>query len=167
VSITAADFRKNLPAFQDKDKFDDSAVNFWLDIGQGTNIGAMNPNSIAMINAQRWGNVADLGVQLFAAHNLILEAQSMAAVKVNGLPGEYVGSVQSESVDKVSVNYDTSTTVETDAGHWNLTIYGKRFIRFARMAGAGGIQLGIGMSPPFGGPAWPGPLVLMSPTPDG
>jgi len=45
-----------------------------------------------------------------------------------------------------------------NAGHWNLTVYGTRFIRFAKMFGAGPIQIGIGYNPsPFGGPAWPGP----------
>jgi hypothetical protein len=50
------------------------------------------------------------------------------------------GMVARKTVDKVSVTYDTASAMEEDAGHWNLTVYGTRFIRLARMVGTGGMQ---------------------------
>ncbi|ECY4647086.1 DUF4054 domain-containing protein, partial [Escherichia coli] len=45
------------------------------------------------------------------------------------------------SVDKVSVSYDTSATLNPDAGFWNNTRYGAEFYQLITMFGAGGRQL--------------------------
>ncbi|ECC3368559.1 TPA: DUF4054 domain-containing protein, partial [Escherichia coli] len=47
----------------------------------------------------------------------------------------------SKSVDKVSVSYDTSATLNPDAGFWNNTRYGAEFYQLITMFGAGGRQL--------------------------
>lgn len=154
--ITNVQFRKDFPEFAVPNKYNESALTFWLGLAYDH-----------FFNAPRWGETLNIGVEMFVAHQLVLEADALAAVSVNGQPGQYVGAVSSESVDKVSVNYDTNTTVDEGAGHWNLTVYGKRYIRLARMIGAGGIQLGIGCAPPFNGPAWWGPPVPQLPTQDG
>lgn len=156
VPITPDQFRKDFPVFQNRDKYDDSAVNFWLGLSYAH-----------FFNQQRWGDTLNIGVEMFVAHQLVLEAMSLASVTVDGNPGEYTGAIAAESGDKVSVNYDTNGSLDEGAGHWNLTTYGKRYIRMARMIGAGGLQLGIGVSPLFNGPAWPGPLTSIVPNPDG
>ena len=45
------------------------------------------------------------------------------------------------AVDKVSVSYDTSATLNPDAGFWNNTRYGAEFYQLITMFGAGGRQL--------------------------
>ena len=60
--------------------------------------------------------------------------------------------------DDVSFSYDSASAAELNAGHWNSTIYGKRYIALVRMVGAGPVQIGgsggtgIGTSVS----AWPG-----------
>jgi hypothetical protein len=51
------------------------------------------------------------------------------------------GPVASKSIDKVSVSYDTAAAAMKDAGDFNLTTYGVRYLRIAKMMGAGGLQL--------------------------
>jgi len=51
------------------------------------------------------------------------------------------GVTSSKSVDKVSVSYDNSGTINPDAGFWNKTGYGQEFFWWWSMFGAGGRQL--------------------------
>lgn len=94
-----------------------------------------------MLNADRWGDALDMGVSLYVAHNLALQMTAARAGANGAAPGASSGPVASKSVDKVSVSYDTGAATLTDAGAWNLTTYGVRFLQLARMFGAGGIQL--------------------------
>ena len=101
----------------------------------------------------------DVMVELFVAHNLALEEQAVNSANVGGVPGVGVGGiVSSKSVGGVSISYDTTSGIEENAGHWNLTTYGKRFMRFVRIFGAGPAQLGVGCDPNgyTNGPGWPG-----------
>jgi hypothetical protein len=70
-------------------------------------------------------------------------------------------------VDKVSVSFATGESTEKDAGHWNTTIYGTRFIRMAKLMGSGPMQIGIGCwVPPFNASgAYPGPWSYNIPNP--
>jgi hypothetical protein len=70
-----------------------------------------------------------------------LAAQNQKAGVIGGVPGGNSGPASSKTVGSVTVAYDTAQTAEKDAGYWNLTTYGKQFIRLARMFGAGCIQL--------------------------
>jgi hypothetical protein len=66
--------------------------------------------------------------------------------------------VSGENAGQVSVSYDTTAGIEPDAGQWNLTSYGIRFIGLARLLGAQPTQIGpAGIAPPFSGPGWIGP----------
>jgi Protein of unknown function (DUF4054) len=145
--ITPTDFRGNFPEFADATQYPDPTVSFWIGI------------AYAMLNPQRWGTMLDFGVQLFVAHNLVFEVVAVAEAGNGAPPGQTVGAVSAKAVDGVSINYDVAAGVETDAGHWNTSNYGTRFIRFARMFGAGPLQVGIGCAPPLNGPAWPGPII--------
>lgn len=93
---------------------------------------------------------------LFIAHHAVLERKALdAAAQPGGVPGVSTGVINSKSVDKVSVGYDTAAGTEEGAGHWNLTVYGIRLKSLFNMMGAGPVQVGIGC--PAGPGAWPGP----------
>lgn len=75
-------------------------------------------------------------VGLYTAHFLSIRGN-------NTVPGSDSGSgiVSSQSVDGVSVSYDTSSTMIQDAGFWNASRYGQELYWLMRQAGAGGYQL--------------------------
>lgn len=127
--MDAAKFRANFPEFADAAQYPDTQVNYWLEFGA------------LMLRPQRWGEALSYGLEFFAAHNLALWRQDMNAARKGGVPGLSMGATSSKAVDKVSVSYDQNVGLVEGAGHWNLTIYGKQFIQFARMMGAGGVQL--------------------------
>jgi len=146
MTVEVAQFRADYPEFGSTTDFPNSTLQYWIKV------------AYSMLNAQRWGAQLDIGAELFVAHNVALEAKAAKEAKRGGVPGEQTGPVNSKSVDKVSVGYDTNGAAEENAGHWNLTIYGTRFIRMAKQFGAGPIFVGVGVAPPMNGPAWPGPL---------
>lgn len=148
MTATAATLRQHFPEFADETTYPDTNVEFWLGI------------AAKLVNESRWGELTDLGQELFAAHKLVLEFQAQASADTGSAPGTAQGGVVSgKSVDKVSVNYDTGAAAELDAGHWNMTTFGKRYIRLARMMGAGPIQVGVasGYDPLSSATAWSGP----------
>ena len=79
--------------------------------------------------------------ELFVAHYMTLWAADSRAMLVGGPGGSTNGVQSSKSVDKVSVSYDTSATLNPDAGFWNNTRYGAEFYQLITMFGAGGRQL--------------------------
>jgi hypothetical protein len=118
------------PAFADPVMFPDAEIQFWLD-------------AASILLTCRWGSALGIGTVLFVEHNLALTAAATPAPGSGMVPGIYGGIATSKSVGSVSVSYDTNRGTEADAGHWNLTVYGERFIRMARLIGAGPIQLGV------------------------
>ena len=116
-----AQFRLNFPQFSDTTKYPDSMVTFWSIIAE------------AQVSLDRFGDIRSQAVELYTAHHLIIAS--------DGNIGKQTGLVSNKSIGDVSVGYDTSSTIELNAGHWNTTTYGKMFIRLARMYGAGCIQL--------------------------
>lgn len=81
-------------------------------------------------------------VGLFVAHYMALYAADMRGVAVGSAGGANSGVQTSKSVDKVSVSYDASVTLNPDAGFWNNTRYGSEFWEYLMIFGAGAIQLG-------------------------
>jgi hypothetical protein len=151
MTITVQQFRADYPEFSSSSQYPNSAITYWLNL------------AYLLLNPSRWGSVLDTGAELFVAHNVAIEARAQAEAANGGIPGGQVGPINSKSVDKVSISYDTSTGIQEGAGHWNLTVYGTRLIKLARMFGAGPIQVGIGYDP-YGGGAWAGPDVTPSMT---
>ena len=135
IPVTVSQFRQNFQAFKNANCFPNQVVAFWLSVAE------------KLINNARWGDLTDVGVQLFTAHQIALERQALDAANAGGVPGQATGLINSKSVDKVSVGFDTQGGAELDAGHWNLTTYGSRYIRLARMMGTGGLQIGVGCLP--------------------
>lgn len=127
--MDAATLRANFPEFVDSAPYTDAAIAFWLALGT------------TLLPADRWGTSLDFGLQLFVAHHLVIGKRDAEAAAIGGAPGEIKGVLTSRTVDKVTQSWDAGTVTLTDAGFWNMSTYGVRFLQLARMIGAGGIQL--------------------------
>lgn len=108
--------------------------------------GSLTPNSPPT-------TIADFATEMWAAHQIVLEKQALAAAATGGDPGTKIGIISSKSVNGVSVGFDvgaiTGGNMQANAGYYNQTIYGIRFYRLMKLRGAGPIQLGIGRPPAF------------------
>ena len=158
--ITADSFRVDLPEFSDTTKYTDPAINYWIAIGGlllptcswgDGSADAVNPPS----------TIYDFGLEMFVAHNLVLEALAKNSANAGGVPGlSGTGLTASKSVGGVSISYDVNAGIIEGAGHWNYTTYGVRFIQLARLRGAGPVQIsptpmGTGAAAWFGPPVGP------------
>lgn len=121
--MNVAQFRADFPEFADTVKYPDGSVNFWL-----TFMGKL-------LNAARWADLLDMGLELATAHHLIINAKNQKSA------GGILAPISSKSVDTVSVSFDTKAVTLENAGHWATTNYGQRFWQLLMMAGAGGVQL--------------------------
>lgn len=157
MTITANQFRTNFTAFANTELFPDPTIDFWLAV------------AYKLLPADRWSTMFDTAAELFVAHNVSLEARTLKEAANGKVPGQSMGMLSSKSVDKVSASYDTGSAAEENAGHWNLTLYGQRFIRLARMFGAGPVQIGAGCydasNPLASINAWAGPWQSLYPNP--
>jgi len=133
VAVSAASFRQAFPEFASGTRYPNAVVDFWLAL------------AAKLINPSRWGNLAETGVYLYAAHNLVLERQAVDAAERGAVPGQATGAINNKSVDKVSVGYDTAGSAEEGGGQYNTTIYGQRYYKLVKMVGIGGIQVGVPM----------------------
>lgn len=124
-----AQFRQSFPEFDDTTTYPDSLVQFWMTV------------AVSLVNAERWGELTDLGVALVTAHHLALALKDQKTAAVGGVPGQVTGPQSSKAVDKVSASYDTAAVAIKDGGFWNATMYGVRYLSLAQMMGSGGIQL--------------------------
>jgi hypothetical protein len=145
-TITIADFRATIPSMADSARYPDPSVQMWLD------------NADRLVSAERWGSSFQMGACLFVAHFLTSMALSDSEAAAGGIAGIRAGAITSESGDSVSVSFDASSAMEDSAGHWNATSFGRQYLRFARMFGAGPVQVG---APAVGADlaqtgAWPG-----------
>jgi hypothetical protein len=122
-------FRKQFPEFKDTVKYPTEQVTFWATVAE------------EMVPCRIWRGMWTQGVSLYVAHEITLGAQNAQSAANGGVPGTSGGVPNNKAVGQVSVGYDSTVTSEKDAGWWNLTNYGKQFIRLARIFGAGAIQL--------------------------
>src|SRR5271154_113752 len=153
--VNVQQFRSDFNEFTDITRFPDSAINYWLVV------------ATLLLNPSRWLNILQLGVELYVAHNITLEDQDTQAAIAGGWPGMSKGVVTAESAGAVSGSYDAGPDLEEGAGHWDLTRFWARFIRLAKRAGAGPVQVGpcgplagtVSGSSNTNGPGWGGPPV--------
>jgi hypothetical protein len=159
---TAAQFVQDYPVFDSSKVTDPSAVqfspaqiNYWLQI------------AALMINQQYFSTLYYVGTEMFVAHHLALEAWAEQGGPQT-IPGISKGPIASASSPEASVSYANAASMEMDAGHWNYTIYGGRFIRLCRTLCAGPLYVGAGCNNlgPWNGPAWPGPWGACVPNPN-
>lgn len=152
MAVTSATFREAFPVFANPAIYPPATVEFWLGLGA------------KLLNAERWGDLYDYGLQLFAAHNLSLDYANVQAGMGAGAPGQITGPVTSANVDKVGYSRDPGAAMDPKNGHWNLSTYGLRYIRLVNMVGAGPIQVGVpaGASNYGWSEAWPGIVFPLS-----
>lgn len=125
-----AQFRLDFPEFTSTVRYPDSQITFWATVAE------------KMVRSCVWKDMYATGVKLYVAHEITLAAQNAATATNGGFPGSAPsGITNSKTVGNVSVGYDTQSTVEKNAGWWNLTIYGRQFYRLTQLFGAGAIQL--------------------------
>lgn len=128
--MNAAEFRAAFPAFT-AELHPDARVDFWLLVGS------------KRLDEDRWGDLYEQGLCLFAAHNLTLErAASLDPTGTGGMSAA-AGPVTSESktvgpISK-SKSYSQATTANPAAGQWNLTIYGQQLYELMQLVGVGGV----------------------------
>lgn len=152
--MTPGDFRQGFPEFASTSDYPDSMIQFWLDWAP------------KLLNESRWGEVFDLGVSLFTAHNISIEKRNLNAVVKGGVPGSSSMVMTASAVDKVSVSYDASAGLDPADGQWNLTNYGTRLIQILKMMGAGPLTIEGGSCTGVAG-AWQGPWQGLFPNPSG
>jgi len=124
-----SDFRRDFPQFSDDTKYPDAVIEFRLNLAD------------MLIDGSAMGNMFPYLAELFVAHYMVLNAADTAAGALGGAGGATSGVVASKSVDKVSVSYDNSATLNDDAGFWNFSRYGAEFWQLLMLFGYGGIQL--------------------------
>lgn len=131
-SVTVTQFREQLPLFADSAVYDDPMIQFWLTFADG------------FVNADRWGpELRPQGICLFVAHFISRDAVMAREVAAGGVAGLRGGQIASEGVDGVNVSFNVSSTDLENGGHWNDTIWGKRYLQFSRLLGAGPVHIGI------------------------
>jgi Protein of unknown function (DUF4054) len=141
-------------------QFSPNAIQYWINFAQ------------LVLNQGLWGRMYYSAVELFAAHNLSLEAWA-AQGGPQSVPGIAKGMIAGVAASNVSVNYNNEGVLAKDAEHWNFTVFGMRLIRYIRMMGAGPRQVGVGCPPPGwfqfvpGLSPYSGPPVYNTPNPSG
>jgi hypothetical protein len=130
VTVTIGSFRQDFPEFGNSGVYQDSVVTFWLNLG------------VQLFDPTIWATLVDAATELFIAHNLVLEQQSLNSNNNGGVPGINSGPLNSKGVDKVHAGYDTGASTLAGFGNFNLTTYGTRLAWLVNMVGIGGIQTG-------------------------
>ncbi|AHF72834.1 Phage protein [Candidatus Sodalis pierantonius str. SOPE] len=126
---TIETFRADFPVFADPLRYPDTQIRIRLDLAD------------TLLDEKRLGKLFVYLVELFVAHYLTLFAADNRSAVIGGAGGANSGVVSSKSVDKVSVSYDNSATLNPSAGFWNNTRYGAEFYQYLCLLGAGGQQL--------------------------
>lgn len=127
---TVSDFRTAFPQFSDLTKYPDAQVQFRLNLAD------------VLLSEKTTGKeLFPYLVELFVAHYMALFLSDSRSAAAGGAGGSAAGVQSSKSVDKVSVSYDTGSTLNPNAGFWNNTRYGAEFWQLITMFGAGGRQL--------------------------
>lgn len=119
------EFRDLFPQFKSTAVYPDSVIQFRFNLAE------------LLLNKVRFGKLIYYATHLYVSHYLVLYARDANAIEA----GIESGVVSSKSIDKVSVSYDTNSTLSTDAGFWNYTRYGQELYQLMILIGAGGIQL--------------------------
>ena len=125
---TVQQFRTDFPQFASDTLYPEAQVQFRLNLAD------------IQLDQNRLGRLFPYLVELFVAHYLTLQAGDNRAGALGRAGGSNSGVVSSKSVDKVSVSYDNSATLNPAAGFWNNTRYGAEFYQTICMFGAGGRQ---------------------------
>lgn len=128
---TPEQFRADFPQFTDASRYPDNVIARRLAIAD------------ALLSEGRFGEeIFPDVVGNYVAHYLYLYDRDMRSSAIGGAGGANNGIQTAKSVDKVSVSYDASMTLDPNAGLWNNSTYGSIFWEYLMMFGAGAVQLG-------------------------
>lgn len=128
---TPEQFRAAFPQFADETKYPTPMIQMRIKLAD------------VLFSESRFGeDIFPYIVGLYVAHYLYLYAADMRSVAVGAAGGANSGVQTSKSVDKVSVSYDASATLDPNAGFWNNSRYGSELWEYLMDFGAGAIQLG-------------------------
>lgn len=136
MDVTVATFRADFPAFAEATVYPDSSVQFWITLAS------------RLLRPCAWQDILDTGIELFVAHNLVLERLASNGGNGGGVPGINTGVLQSKTIDKLSVTYNTTMGIDPNGGQFNLTLYGLRFLWLSDMAGMAPTQVSAGSPVP-------------------
>jgi Protein of unknown function (DUF4054) len=163
--ITPQSFRVDYPEFASTVTYSNAQVIYWINFATLLINPCLfgGPGDSPPLNPP--DNLYDVLIELFTAHNIVLEAQAQKTAANGGIPGLTTGPISSKRVGPAAQTYDVALGVNPDDGQYNLTIYGTRFINLYKLGGAPGIVAnGCGnfLFPPspfsaFGAGPWPGP----------
>lgn len=129
---TPEEFRANFPQFADETKYPTPIIQMRLNLAD------------VLLSEARFGeDIFPYIAGLYVGHYLYLYAADMRGALVGSSGGANNGVQTSKSVDKVSVSYDASATLDPNAGFWNNSRYGSEFWEYLMIFGAGAIQLGV------------------------
>ncbi len=126
---TVAQFRTDFPQFSDDTRFPNAQIQFRLNLAD------------RQISQQGKESLYAYMVELYIAHYLYLWDKDRRSSALGGAGGANNGVINSKSVDKVSMGYDTGATLNPDAGFWNNSRYGSELYEQIIQFGAGGRQL--------------------------
>ena len=129
MAATPALLRATFPEFADPGRYPEPLLALWLGV------------AVNYINVEKWGDQADLGTMLYAAHKICLVASNGGLVPAR--PGQVRGVLTSKSADGISASYDVSSVMNEGAGHWNLTTYGLQYWELKKLFGHGPVQVGV------------------------
>jgi hypothetical protein len=121
-------FRSHFPEFTDETLYPDAQIVFWSGIGT------------ARLNVIRWDTLLTHGIELLTAHYLVIAVRNAKSADGGNIPGGAAG-VSNKAIGGASIGYDTAATNLEDAGNFNLTTYGREFIKLARIVGIAGLQI--------------------------
>lgn len=153
MAVTVTQFRANFPEFTSTSVYSDSMINMWM------------MWAATFLSQRRWRQALDLGVQLYVAHQIVMQGLSTAEGGNGAPPGMTVGPISSKTVGELTIAYDTALGADAEDGPWSSTRYGTMFVKLARQMGSGPIQTPPGRVPagqfpgvflPMGVP-WSGP----------
>lgn len=129
MAFDVAAFRTAFPEFADATAYPTATIDTWAALAE------MQVRSVI------WKSATTLATQLYVAHEITIAYQNVKTATNGGAPGTFGGIANNKTVGGASIGFDATTTSEKDGGWWNLTTYGKQFLRLARIFGAGAIQL--------------------------
>lgn len=124
MAFDIAVFRQSFPAFADETTYPDAMIEIWAGLGD------------KLLNVERWGDFYDEGLRFFVAHEVYLAAKAATATDTDS--ASEGGLVASLGAGPLSVSFDNQPALEKDAGHYNLTTYGKQYWRLVQIVGMGG-----------------------------
>ena|SRR5208282_1176504 len=157
MTVTPASFVQDFPAFSDEARFPPTEIANIIDFA-GIFCSSRRWQ-YAGVSATTGKTMADIGIELFTAHWCAMERRNQDEGANGAPPGAIIGPQSNRSIGPGSIAYDTTSGAIEAGGHWNLTNYGTRFLALAKMVGMAGIQVGIGITPPYTLGAWAGPAV--------